>query len=133
MPRRKEIKINPLELECVGDIIRELQADSRFENCDFSTLSLSVKEKKAPAKIMDVDKAINNLKNFMAVKGNSIEVLGGKQMIRKNDLAKMMKISRPTLDKWIKEGFISHGDTKTFLNLEIFNTEAVIKQLSKHL
>jgi len=88
MPRRKEIKINPLELECSGDIIRELQADSRFENCDFSTLSLSVKEKKAPAKIMDVDKAINNLKNFMAVKGNSIEVVGGKQVIRKHELTK---------------------------------------------
>lgn len=133
MPRRKEIKINSLELECSGDIIRELKADPRFENCDFSTLTLSVKENKLPAKIMDVRKAISNLKHFMAVKGNSIEVVGGKQVIRKHELSKMLKISRPTLDKWIKEGFISHGDTKIFIGQEIFNAQDVIQQLSKHL
>jgi len=133
MPIRKEIKTNLLDLKCLGGIIKELQADSRFENCDFSTLTLSVKENKPPAKIMDVRKAISNLNHFMAVKGNSIEVVGGKQVIRKHELAKMLKISRPTLDKWVKEGFISHGDTKTFIGQEIFNAQDVIQQLGKHL
>ena len=39
----------------------------------------------------------------------------------------MMKISRPTLDKWIRDGFIQ--PKKLARSLEIYPIEAVLEQL----
>ena len=36
-----------------------------------------------------------------------IRMVNGEEIVLKKDIAKMLKVSRPTLDKWIKEGFIS--------------------------
>ena len=40
----------------------------------------------------------------------------------------MMKISRPTLDKWIKAGFIKQGSSK-YLRMELYQIDSVIQQL----
>ena len=51
------------------------------------------------------------------------------RMTSKKDLAKMMKISRPTLDKWIRDGFIQPH--RLARSLEIFPVGAVLEQLEK--
>lgn len=39
----------------------------------------------------------------------------------------MIKISRPTLDKWIEAGFIKRGSSK-YLNMELYQIDSLIIQ-----
>ena len=64
-----------------------------------------------------------------AAKSNRIEMAMGHKIISKKDFAKMMKISRPTLDKWIKDGFIQ--PEKLARTLEVYPVDAVLEQLEK--
>jgi predicted site-specific integrase-resolvase len=41
----------------------------------------------------------------------------------------MLKISRPTLDKWIRDGFIIPVQSNVLPNTEIFPPELILKQL----
>jgi hypothetical protein len=41
----------------------------------------------------------------------------------------MMKISRPTLNKWIRDGFIAPIKSKIISNLGIFPPDIILEQL----
>jgi predicted site-specific integrase-resolvase len=58
-----------------------------------------------------------------------IQVFNGEAMVSKKDIAGMMKISRPTLNKWIKDGFITPVKSKIINNLEIFPPGIILEQL----
>jgi hypothetical protein len=44
----------------------------------------------------------------------------------------MLKISHPTLGKWIKDGFITPLKSKQIHGLEVFPPDAILKQLLKN-
>lgn len=128
MPPRKEIKIPALGLKCFDAIQSELSGHAELADYDFSTLTLTVKKKKNPPYIRDIDTPIANLERYARNNAHLIEYYEDEQLILKKDLARMMKISRPTLDKWIEAGFIKRGSSK-YLNMELYQIDSVIQQL----
>lgn len=136
MPRRKQTKLLLKDRypDIYETIINRLKEDSDLStNYDMDNIELPIllKAKKSPPKILNIDKAISNLKRYMAINEKHIETFQGEQIVLKKDIAKMLKISRPTLDKWIKDGFITPVKSKHFRNLEIYPPATVLEQLLK--
>ena len=129
MPRRKQITIQVEKLTVYDNLIEELSENPLLNDYDLSTVKLTVLKKKAPPRIKDVDNAIENLKWHVAAKSSRIEMFEGYKIVNKKDLAKMMRISRPTLDKWINDGSIQ--TVRLSRTLEIFSIDAVLEQLEK--
>jgi len=129
MPRRQQITIPVEKLSVFDNLIEELSENPLWDDYDLDTVKLTILKKKAPPRIKDVDKAIENLKWYVAANSSRIEMFEGHQIINKKDLAKMMRVSRPTLDKWIRDGFIK--PKRLARSLEIFPIDAVLEQLEK--
>ena len=128
MPRRKQYKILARQTAIHDTIVYELQKNSELADYDMETIEISVKKKITP-RIRNIDKAIDNLKRYIAVNKEFIQIVNGEAIVSKKDIAKMLKISRPTLDKWIREGFIIPVQSNVLPNTEIFPPELILKQL----
>jgi transcriptional regulator with PAS, ATPase and Fis domain len=128
MPRRKQYKIPAREMEVFDAIVAELQQKQGLADYDMNTLEISVKKKITP-RIRDIDKAIDNLKRYISVNREFIQIVNGETIVSKKDIAKMLKISRPTLDKWIKDGFITPVQSTVLPNTEVFPPDLILEQL----
>lgn len=128
MPRRKQYKILASQTDIFDSIVAELQKNSELADYDMETIEISVKKKITP-QIRNIDKAINNLKRYIAMNKEFIQIINGEAIVSKKDIAKMLKVSRPTLDKWIKDGFIVPVQSIVLPNTEIFPPEVILKQL----
>ncbi len=130
MPRRKIITINAKDTSIFREIVAELSKDSELAaDYDMDSIEITIKKKYQPY-IKDVDKVISNLQHYYAANRQFIETFNGKQLISKNALAKMMKVSRPTIDKWLERGFIAPSLVPG-LYLDCFQIDEVIEQLRK--
>jgi len=127
MPRRQQITIPIEKLSVYDALLTELSENPLLDDYDLDTVKLTILKKKAPPRIKDVEKAIENLKWHVASKSDLIEEAMGLKTVNKKDLAKMMRVSRPTLDKWINDGFIQ--PKKISKTLEIYPVDAVLEQL----
>lgn len=128
MPRRKQYKISARQTAIYDAIVAELQKNPELADYDMETIEISVKKKITP-RIRNIDKAIDNLKRYVAVNKEFIQIVNGEAIVSKKDIAKMLKISRPTLDKWIREGFVSPTKSKVLPNTDIFPPNLILKQL----
>ncbi|WP_167616045.1 hypothetical protein [Maribellus sediminis] len=128
MPRRKQYKIPAREMEVYDAIVAELQQKPELADYDMNTLEISVKKKINP-RIQNIDKAIENLERYMVVNKEFIRIVNGEAIVLKKDISKMLKVSRPTLDKWIKDGFISSVKSEVMDNTEIFPPDLILEQL----
>ena len=128
MPRRKQYKILARQTAIYGTIVAELQKNPELADYDMETIEISVKKKITP-RILNIDKAIDNLTRYIAVNKEFIQIVNGEAIVSKKDIAKMLKISRPTLDKWIREGFVSPTKSQVLPNTEIFPPDLILKQL----
>ncbi|MDH6356975.1 hypothetical protein [Parabacteroides sp. PF5-9] len=130
MPRRKKITIKAKDTAIFGQLIEELSKDLELAaDYDMDSIEITITKKYQPY-IQDVDKAISNLQHYYAANGNFIEKFNGKPIISKYLLAKMMKVSRPTVDQWIEKGFISQYVIPG-INITSFDLDDVIEQLRK--
>lgn len=128
MPRRKQHKILARQTAIFDVIVAELQKNPELADYDMQTIEISVKKKITP-RILNIDKAIDNLTRYIAVNKEFIQIVNGEAIVSKKDIAKMLKISRPTLDKWIREGFVTPTKSKVLPNAEIFPPDLILKQL----
>lgn len=128
MPRRKQYKILARQTAIHSTIVSELQKNPELADYDMETIEISVKKKITP-RIRNIDKAIDNLKRYIAVNKEFIQIVNNEAIVSKKDIAKMLKISRPTLDKWIREGFVSPTKSKVLPNTDIFPPDLILKQL----
>jgi hypothetical protein len=129
MPRRKLFKISAIDTSIYDVIVSELQKNPELAvGYDMSTIEISVKKKIIPH-IQDIDKAIDNLKHYITVNKEFIRVFNGEAIVSKKNIARMLKISRPTLNKWIKDGFITPVKSKIISNMEIFPPDIIMEQL----
>lgn len=128
MPRRKQYKISARQTAIYDTIVSELQKNPELADYDMETIEVSVKKKITP-RIRNIDKAIDNLKRYIAVNKEFIQIVNGEAIVSKKDIAKMLKISRPTLDKWIREGFVSPTKSEVLSNTDIFPPDLILKQL----
>ena len=129
MPRRKKIHIAVSELKTRDSLIAELEGNPLFEGYDLSTLTVSAVVISPPPKILkeNLEKAIKNLKHHIA-RRSDLDLI-----VRKNDIAKAIGVSRPTIDRWCNDGFISSGiKSDIFLNpTNLFDLGVVLRQLEK--
>ncbi len=128
MPRRKQYKIPARKMEVYDAIVAELLLNPELTDYDLETIEISVKKKITP-RIRDIDKAIDNLKRYISVNKEFIQIVNGEAIVSKKDIAKMLKISRPTLDKWIRDGFITPVQSNVLSNTEVFPPDLILEQL----
>lgn len=129
MPRRKKIQIAVSDLKIKDSLIAELKGNPLFEGYDLSTVTVWAVAFSPPPKIIkkNLDKAIKNLKHSIGRKGE-LDLI-----VRKSELAKAIGISRPTIDRWCKDGLISSGvKSDLFLGeTNFFDLGVVLRQLQK--
>ena len=129
MPRTKELKISVSELGCYGQLVAELNKNPLLTDYDLSTIELKVKHNKPqPILKKDVSELINNLLRYQSANRERIPTLDGVQLINKQLLARMLKITRATLDSWIKKGFIQSSRIAD-IEGDFFQVDRVIGQL----
>lgn len=129
MPRTKELRINASGLDCYSQLVVELKKNPLFADYDLSSIELKVKHNKPkPILQKDVSELINNLLRYQSANKERIPTLDGMQLINKKLLARMLKITRATLDSWIKKGFIKPS---RIIDIEgdFFQPDKVIRQL----
>lgn len=131
MPRTKELKINASGLGCYSQLVAELNKNLLLADYDLSTIELKVKHNK-PKPILknDVGELINNLLRYQSANRERIPTLDGVQLINKQLLARMLKITRATLDSWIQKGFIQPSCIAC-IEGDFFQVDRVIEQLRK--
>ncbi len=129
MPRTRELKINVPELGCYGQLVAELGKNPLLTDYDLSTIELKVKHNKPqPILKKDVSELINNLLRYQSANSERIPTLDGMQLINKKLLARMLRVTRTTLDSWIKKGFIQPSRIVD-IEGDFFQVDKVIGQL----
>ncbi|MDP2335410.1 MAG: hypothetical protein Q8N05_02960 [Bacteroidota bacterium] len=128
MPRRKQYKISARQTAIYDVIVAELQQNPELADYDMETIEISVKKKINP-RIQNLDLAIANLKRYLAINRDHIQTINGEMIVSKKEIARMLKISRPTLDKWIREKFVTPVKSSVLPDTKIFPPDLVLKQL----
>ncbi len=129
MPRTKELKINVSELGCYGQLVAELNKNPLLTDYDLSTIELKIKHNKPkPILKKDVSELINNLLRYQSANSERIPTLDGVLLINKKLLARMLRVTRATLDSWIKKGFIQPSRIAD-IEGDFFQVDKVIGQL----
>lgn len=129
MARTKELKINASTLSCYSQLVAELNKNPLLSDYDLSTIELKVKyNKPRPILKKDVGELINNLLRYQSANRERIPTLDGVQLINKQLLARMLKITRATLDSWIQKGFFQPSHIAD-IDGDFFQVDRVIKQL----
>ena len=129
MPRTKELKINVSELGCYSRLVAELGKNPLLTDYDLSTIELKVKHNKPqPILKKDVSELINSLLRYQSANSERIPTLDGVQLINKKLLARMLRVTRATLDSWIKKEFIQPSRIAD-IEGDFFQVDKVIGQL----
>ena len=128
MPRRKQYKISSRQTAIYDVIVAELQKNPELADYDMGTIEISIKKKITP-RIQDIDSAIANLKRYLAINKEHIQTINGEMIVSKKDIARMLNISRPTLDKWIREEFITPVQSSVLPDIKIFPPDQILEQL----
>ena len=128
MPRRKQYKISARQTAIYDVIVAELQQNSELADYDMDTIEISIKKKITP-RIQNIDLAIANLKRYLAINKEHIQIINGEMIVAKKDIARMLKISRPTLDKWIRDEFITPVQSSVLPDTKIFPPNQILEQL----
>ena len=128
MPRRKQYKISARQTAIYDVIVAELQQNPELADYDMGTIEISVKKKFTP-RIQNIDLAISNLKRYLAINKEQIQIINGEMIVAKKDIARMLKITRPTLDKWIRDGFITPVQSSVLPDIKIFPPDQILEQL----
>ncbi|MFR9165040.1 MAG: hypothetical protein ACLVKO_01985 [Dysgonomonas sp.] len=130
MPRRKKHVLKGRELEIYRSLVEELSQNPELADYDMNTIEITLLKNLTP-QIRNIDKAIANLKRYIAINGKNITIINGEPSVFKRDIIKMMKISRPTLDKWIKDGNITPQHS-SFFQKNIFPPKLILEQLEAY-
>ena len=118
MPRRKQLTFHIQDLRCAGHIIEELSQLPQLANFDMNSIELTIKENRPAPKIVkkDIDILIDRLqRGFSANKQ-----LNGCYLITNVHLAKWMKTTQASVNKWIKDGLIKPSE-KSFVSILFFS------------
>lgn len=106
MPRRRKITIQASELECFETLVRELQQRPEFAGFDPSSLHVWAYERYEP-KLKDADAILRRFDYWLGVhKSERYLMANGSRLFNKKELAEALGVARPTLDRWITNGWL---------------------------
>lgn len=128
MARRKRKQIKAKELEIYPSLVEELSNRAEFAEYDMSTIRISLLKNIEPT-IRNIDGVIARFERYLMMNQHYIETLLGEELINRQKMAKMLGISRPTLNDWIKKGFITPRKHSAHSDIETFSTSEVLEQL----
>jgi len=111
MSRPKLIRLQIDDLPFGVSLKSSLSRMKELAGYDLDSVELIVRSKSKPH-IADVERAISNLRHYAESNKYLIPAFDGEQFISKKLLSRMMKVSRPTLDRWIAAGFIIPGQSR---------------------
>ena len=136
MPRRRKIDIKASELECYETLVAELSKREEFANFDAESLRVWAYEG-YEQELKGVDKALSNLDRWLAAHRNELYLtnIQGERLLCKQDLAKALGITRPTLDRWLKSKWLKdcRDHSRTEDNIYYYSTDAIKSALEKYL
>ena len=136
MPRRRKIEIKASELECYDKLVAELSKREEFANFDMASLRVWAYES-YEQELKGVDKALRNLDRWLAAHRNELHITNvqGERLLCKQELAKALGITRPTLDRWLKskwlQGCCDHSRTED--NIYYYSATAIKSALEEYL
>lgn len=119
MPRRKQLTFHIQDLRCAGHIVEELSKLPQLDNFDMSSIELTIKENKPAPKIIkkDIDMLIDRLQRGFSANKHTVMQLNGYYLITNVHLAKWMRTTQASVNKWIKDGLIKPSKN-SFTNLK---------------
>ena len=124
MPRRKQLTFHIQDLRCAGHIIEELSQLPQLANFDMSSIELTIKENRPAPKIVkkDIDILIDRLQRGFSANKHTVTQLNGcylitnvhLYLITNVHLAKWMKTTQASVNKWIKDGLIKPSEKNEY-------------------
>ena len=136
MPRRRKIEIKASELECYEMLVAELSKREVFANFDMASLRVWAYEN-YEQELKGVDKALRNLDRWLAAHRNELYLTNfqGERLLCKQELAKALGITRPTLDRWLKSKWLKdcRDHSRTEDNICYYSADTIKSALKKYL
>lgn len=130
MPRRKRKTYGIKELQCHDMLIRELSQRPELANFDMSSIELTIKENKLAPRIVkkDIDTLVDRLQRSYSANKCYVETFEGRILASNVDLARWMKVTLYTVNKWIKDGLIKAHEDRS-VPVVYFDVDEVVEQL----
>ena len=136
MSRRRKIEIKASELECYDNLVAELSKRKEFANFDTASLRVWAYES-YEQELKGVDKALRNLDRWLAAHRNDLYLtnIHGERLLCKQDLAKALGITRPTLDRWLKSKWLQgcRDHSRTEDNIYYYSATAIKSALEEYI
>jgi len=136
MPRRRKIEIKASELECCDKLVAELSKREEFANFDMASLRVWAYES-YEQELKGVEKSLRRLDHWLAAHRNELFItnMQGERLLCKQDLAKALGITRPTLDRWLKSKWLKdcYDHSRTEDNIYYYSAAAIKYALEEYL
>ncbi len=133
MPRRRKIEIKASELACFDTLVAALRSHPEFADFDPASLRVWAYETYEPT-IRNAARVIRHFDSWLAVHRGEMFLTthSGSWQFCKKDLAEALGVARPTLDRWIANGWLEGCTVRAFSNGERgYSADAVRKALEK--
>lgn len=133
MSRRRKIEIKAFELACFDPLVEELRSRPEFADFDPASLRVWAYEDYEPT-IRNIAQVIRHFDHWLAAHRNEmfLSTYSGSRLFCKKDLAEALGITRPTLDRWIANGWLKGCTVRAFSNGEsYYSAEAVRGSLER--
>ncbi|MDE5944082.1 MAG: hypothetical protein K2G93_00635 [Rikenella sp.] len=99
MARRAQLTLDVRKLDIYDALIKEIRDKNLLPLADETTLKITALEQYKPTINTDVKKLVERLERYISINGN--------KRVGRQEMCKIMKISRPTLDSWIEKDIVS--------------------------
>ena len=136
MPRRRKIEIKASELESYDMLVAELSKRTEFANFDAESLRVWAYES-YEQELKGVEKSLRRLDHWLAAHRNELYLtnLKGERLLCKQDLAKALGITRPTLDRWLKSKWLMNCRDHSRIedNIYYYSATAIKSALDEYL
>ena len=136
MPRRRKIEVKASELESYDMLVAELSKRTEFANFDAESLRVWAYES-YEQELQCVEKSLRRLDHWLAAHRNELFItnMQGERLLCKQDLAKALGITRPTLDRWLKSKWLKdcRNHSRTEDNICYYSATAIKSALEKYI
>lgn len=133
MPRRRKIEIKASELACFDTLVAALRSRPEFADFDPASLRVWAYEAYEPT-IRNAARVIRHFDSWLAAHRSEMFLTthSGSRQFCKKDLAEALGVTRPTLDRWITNGWLEGCTVCAFSNGErVYSADAVHRALEK--
>lgn len=133
MGRRRKITLDfkkIFELECGEEILEMLNEQEIFEGYDMTSIKISVLGDYDHT-ISKFDRVIGNLERYLAINSSKKDLPSYQRRMTKTKLAKELKVSRVTLDKWFEYAILMYQYNFDVKNSRYIDPYVILEQLKK--